>query len=287
MKLKRAKEIDRSETYSQILLMGFSGSGKTWKGASACDEHGTVFGILTEPNGVNSALHANPELLLPTFEDQGDDGSTIERHFCKTLDEVRECIRFCASGEARAEGVSTIFLDGATEIQQMRKAEVMADKQVRLKAGRISEELAKTYTQQDWGELRDWMIRMMSRLRALPYDFVCTVLADYSTDDNQQRWLSPMLQGSAQEALPSFFTAVAYCFQHEGDYLAMFEGSERIRCKSTHPLGGVTAEPVSSWLSAIRTGEEIEIMKAPRRVVGAPVDEKNGSGSARRSARRG
>lgn len=243
MRLTRARDVDTSTVFYQILLIGFSGSGKTWKGAEAAQ-----FAILLEKNGVNSALHANPDLMLPTFDDEEEPSGV--RHYCKTLVEVDECLQFARSPEGRDAGIKTILIDGFTEIQQMKKAEMLTKGSNRTKTG--------GFTKDAWGRLKDWASGWLRKVRDLPVNVVMTALAEYSYDADQVRWIEPHVQGSIGADLIGFFTVAAYCFEAEDRHFGMFSGTAQVRCKKAHPLHGVVDAPVSAWFDAMRSGEDLK-----------------------------
>ena len=91
MKLRRASEI--KNTKSLILIHGTSGVGKTFRAAQSVDPAGDelVFLILTEANGVVSAKAANPNVLLPEFQDE--DGTI--RNYVSNADELRQAMKIC------------------------------------------------------------------------------------------------------------------------------------------------------------------------------------------------
>lgn len=94
----------------KILIYGNSGAGKTWRACQArrpTDDR-KVLGLLTESNGVQSARHANPNILLPKFplfKREKVDGKFVDvpvldsagnpafRNYTNSMEEVRQILR--------------------------------------------------------------------------------------------------------------------------------------------------------------------------------------------------
>ena len=263
MKLTRANDV--SAVFSHILIHGESGVGKTWRIAQAVDPAGDdkVFLVLTEANGVQSARHANPNAILPTFQDK--DGT--ERNYVRTMDELRECLRLIAEGKTlKGMGVTVIAFDGLTEIQQLMRDEILSSKKG---TGRHeNEQIAgisqdkDLFTLQDWGVLADRMRKFLRWMRSVKFHVIMTCLTVESGggDSGEPHRVRLQLQGKATtSAAPGFFNAVGYCSNVEpvrkGNgvrRITMFEGPSRFLCKPSHPLTGTTEEPIHQWIKTLK-----------------------------------
>ena len=274
-----------SAVWFKILLYGNSGSGKTWRASGARKRGDTrkVLGLLTEANGVQSARHANPDLLLPSWPltqkvktGEGKDGKAIMeekpvldpltgqpmvRHYAVKMSEVREVIRAVTNREI--PDLDTFVIDGWTEIQAMMKDEMLEMKRQAVEEGRAKKE-ALVFSKADWGELGEKMRRAMRSVRDLPIHVVATALAEVETEEEGEkttRYTIPSFQGrKLANQIAQFQNVVAYCYtvrtrDAKGvtkiGRLAMVEGPETILCKPAHPLGGVLEIPVSEWLDLL------------------------------------
>lgn len=268
----------------KILLYGNSGSGKTWRASKArrTGEGRKVLGLLTEANGVQSARHANPDLLLPSWpltqrvkvgEKDGKPimeerpvldpatGKPMVRHYAVKMEEVREVLRAVTNREIPE--LDTLVIDGWTEIQAMMKDEMMEMKRKAVEEGRAKKE-ALVFSKADWGELGEKMRRAMRSVRDLPIHVVATALAEVDSEEEGEtttRYTIPSFQGKKlANQIAQFQNVVAYCYtvrsrdsagKQKITRLAMVEGPETILCKPAHPLGGVLEIPVSDWLDLL------------------------------------
>lgn len=248
MKLRRASEI--KNTKSLILMHGPSGSGKTYRAAQAVDpsqDKELVFLILTEANGVVSAKAANPNVLLPEFEDA--DGNV--RNYVGNADELRQAMKMCAGTQLKDMGVTTVAFDGLTEIQALLKDEILGKKPI---------EQREMMQLQDWGLLGERMRKLMRWMRSIPFNVVCTCLTnEEGGQEGEPLRIRLQLQGkSTVNAVPQFFTAVAYCTNvdpaRKGQpvrRIAMFEGHSRFLCKPAGELGGIREDAMHEWFTIL------------------------------------
>jgi hypothetical protein len=249
MKLRRASEIENPK--SLILMHGPSGAGKTYRAAQAVDpsqDKELVFLVLTEANGVVSAKTANPNVLLPEFE--AADGTV--RNYVSNANELRQCMKMCAGTELKDMGVTTVAFDGLTEIQALLKDEILAKKPA---------DQGETMQLQEWGLLGERMRKIMRWLRSIPYNVIVTCLTNEEGggDSGDPLRIRLQLQGkSTVNAVPQFFTAVAYCTNidpaRKGQpvrRIAMFEGSSRYVCKPAGPLGGIREDAAYNWFQIL------------------------------------
>jgi hypothetical protein len=273
-----------SAVWFKLLLYGNSGSGKTWRASKARKpgDWRKVLGLLTEANGVQSARHANPDLLLPSWpltqrvkvgEKDGKpvmadkpvlDPTTKQpmvRHYATKMEEVREVLRAVTNREI--PDLDTLVIDGWTEIQAMMKDEMMEMKRRAVEEGRAKKE-ALVFSKADWGELGEKMRRAMRSVRDLPIHVVATALAEVETEeegDKTTRYTIPSFQGrKLANQIAQFQNVVGYCYTVRGrdsggktkiTHLAMVEGPETILCKPAHPLGGVLEIPLHDWLDLL------------------------------------
>ena len=275
---------EATHVWFKILIYGNSGAGKTWRACQARKpgDKRKVLALLTEANGVQSARHANPSILLPSWpltEKQtgqdgkveevqlvDDDGKPMVRHYALSMDEVRDVIRAVINREI--PDLDTFVVDGLTEVQAMMKDEI-----IRFKAKAVQEGKAKKgseiFSMADWGELNEKMRRFMRSLRDLPVNVISTALADVETEEDGEtkiRYTIPSFQGrKLHNQAAAFQNVVAYAYTAAGrdekgrrliERLAMVEGPETIQCKPAHPLTGVLDIPLWEWLDLLASPTE-------------------------------
>lgn len=275
---------EATSVWFKLLLYGNSGAGKTWR-ACQVRRHGDrrkVLGLLTEANGVQSARHANPSILLPSWpltkkEKKGNEvvevpvldtaGKPVIRHYASTMEEVREVLRAVINREI--PDLDALVVDGLTEIQAMMKDEMIGFKEQAVREGKAKKG-TEVFSQADWGELNEKMRRFMRSLRDLPIHVVSTALADVETEENGEakiRYTLPSFQGrKLPNQAAAFQNVVAYCYTSAGrtekgarkiDRLAMVEGPETIQCKPAHPLTGVLEIPLHDWMDLLAAGPAV------------------------------
>lgn len=264
----------------KLLLYGNSGAGKTWRAVQARrpGDSRRVLALLTEANGVQSARHANPSVLLPSWplvrrvknaagqivDEPVLDvaGKPMVRHYATKMAEVREV--FSAVQNREVPDLDVLVIDGLTEVQAMMKDEMQAMKDRAVQEGKAKRE-ALVFSKQDWGELGEKMRRLMRNLRDLPVHVISTALAEVEVEDGEGdatiRYTVPSFQGKKlHNQAASYNNVVAYCYtansRNSGgtrkvDRLAMVEGPETIQCKPAHPLGGVLEQPLWEWLDML------------------------------------
>lgn len=297
----------------KILIYGNSGAGKTWRACQARKpgDRRKVLGLLTEANGVQSARHANPDILLPSWplterrtSEDGTveevpmldaDGNQMVRHYAVTMDEVRDVLRMVINREV--PDLDTLVVDGLTEIQAMMKDEIQRFKD-RLAAEKKKPELA-TFSKGDWGELTEKMRRLMRSLRDLPLNVVSTALADVETEedgDSTIRYTMPSFQGrKLHNQAAAFQNVVAYAYtaskrddkgKRKIERFAMVEGPETIQCKPAHPLTGVLEEPLWEWLDLLANPPEEAVGRELTDEDRAALEAAQGEGAEQTEQRR-
>lgn len=273
---------EATSVWFKILIYGNSGAGKTWRACQARRKGDSrkVLGLLTEANGVQSARHANPDILLPSWpltkRHRGEDGSSSEtpvldakgkpmvRHYALTMDEVRDVLKAVINREI--PDLDTLVVDGLTEVQAMMKDEMIGLKELAVRDGKAKKG-TEVFSQADWGELNEKMRRFMRSLRDLPINVVSTALADVETEEvgeSRVRYTIPSFQGrKLHNQAAAFQNVVAYCYTSSSrdkkgarqiERLAMVEGPETIQCKPAHPLTGVLEIPLYEWMDLLTQG---------------------------------
>ena len=207
-----------------------------------------MFLILTEANGVVSAKTANPNVLLPEFQDA--DGTI--RNYVSNADELRQAMKYCAGTELKEMGVTTVAFDGLTEIQAILKDEILSKK---------AADQRELMQLQEWGLLGERMRKFMRWLRSIPYNVVCTCLTNEEGggESGDPLRIRLQLQGkSTVNAVPQFFTCVAYCTNvdpaRKGQpvrRISMLEGHSRYLCKPAGELGGVREDAIHEWFAIL------------------------------------
>ena len=219
------KASDCKDLQAKILIYGDSGSGKTY----GCSRSNNTIILLCEKNGMVSVRHSNPNALVVG---------------CTNISEVRAFMHEAMSGGLNKHNIETIVIDGLTEIQRMIKDEIIgAGKQMKL---------------QDWGLLADKMRKLLRTIRNLPYNVICTALAEYSFDDDSVRYTVPQFEGKKTAAeVMQYFTAVGVSHKRvnkENDtveYRVLFSGSATVMCKSAGSLGNIEDGEAATWLKKL------------------------------------
>lgn len=223
----KAAECERLQ--AKILIYGDSGSGKTY----GCSQTHNVIILLCEKNGMVSVKNSNPNALVVG---------------CTSINEVRAFMHEAMTGGLDRHKVSTIVIDGLTEIQRMIKDEIVGSgKQMKL---------------QDWGLLADKMRKLLRTIRNLPYNVICTALAEYTYDEDQVRYTGPQFEGKKTAAeVMQYFTAVGVSHKtvnkekNTVDYRVMFSGRANVMCKSAGSLNPVEGGGANNWLQKLDTAK--------------------------------
>jgi hypothetical protein len=210
---------------AKILIYGDSGSGKTY----GCSRSNNTIVLLCEKNGMVSVSNANQNALVVG---------------CTSISEVRAFMHEAMNGGLKKHGVQTIVIDGLTEIQRMIKDEIIGTgKQMRL---------------QDWGLLADKMRKLLRTIRNLPFNVICTALAEYTYDEDSVRYTVPQFEGKKTAAeVMQYFSAVGVAHKtvkkdtDSVEYNVMFGGPANVMCKSAGGLGNSEVGEAAVWLSKL------------------------------------
>ena len=212
----------------KALVMGQSGAGKTWLGATAPNP---VI-MLTERNGIQSIRNSNPNALVS---------------YCSTADECRDFLLAATNGDL-PEGTQSIVVDGITEIQQ-----IMIDDILSKKTGED-----RKMSLPDWGILGDRMRRFLRCLRDLPYHVIVTSLVNHETNESTgETRVFPLVQSKKLPAqMAQYFNVVGLLFKRESteeknvviSRKVMVEGPGRFLVKPCEPLTGILEADLSLWV---------------------------------------
>jgi hypothetical protein len=228
MHFKRGRDLKAITLFYMVLLYADSGSGKTWRAATAPNPAIA----LCEANGEQAIIQSNPDAAY-----------TIIR----TADDLRDFLRLAQDGTLEEQGIESLVFDGLTEIQQLFKKEITGE-------GKDFEDM----TIQNWGELQETMLRFLRMLRSLSerYNIVCTALADAS-DVADTRYVKPSFQGQKlANMVMQFFNLVGFVYKKPGasgtDHVVMFDGPARFKCKNCHPIRGTRTDSIANWFQEMR-----------------------------------
>mgnify|MGYP003151765577 CR=1 FL=1 len=221
---------DCEQLEAKILIYGDSGSGKTY----GCSRSNNTIVLLCEKNGMVSVKNANPNALVVA---------------CTNISEVRAFMHEAMNGGLKKHGIQTIVIDGLTEIQRMIKDEILGSgKQMRL---------------QDWGVLADKMRKLLRTIRNLPFNVICTALAEYTYDEDQVRYTNPQFEGKKTAAeVMQYFSAVGVAYKNVNkeqdtvEYKVLFGGPATVMCKSAGNLGKVEEGEAAQWLTKLAPTQE-------------------------------
>lgn len=237
--MERAGDI--KSAYFKVLLFGDSGSGKTWMTSTAAEGDKLAY-LLLEDNGLQTIRMANPDARVVRAD---------------SMNTVRAFFKSAVTGVLKKEGVTTIGLDGLTEVQRLLKDEILEKKP----RGQ------RNMTLPDWGLLTNKMRNFMRMLRKLEFHLAATALAD-SQIIGETRRVVPLFEGKKlPNEVAQFFNAVGYVHREVMGYgdegaddvrrVAMLEGPERFLVKPCAPLHGTIEGPVSKWFEAMASGEPL------------------------------
>jgi len=207
---------------AKILIYGDSGSGKTY----GCSRSNNTIVLLCEKNGMVSVRHSNSNALVVG---------------CTNISEVRAFMHEAMNGGLKKHGVETIVIDGLTEIQRMIKDEIIGSgKQMKL---------------QDWGLLADKMRKLLRTIRNLPFNVICTALAEYTYNEDQVRYTNPQFEGKKTAAeVMQYFSAVGVAYKKVNkekdtvEYRVLFSGPATVMCKSAGSLENTEPGEAAVWL---------------------------------------
>jgi len=232
MALRVTKASDIEVKKFKILAYGNSGAGKTWM----CSQAKNVAVLLLEENGLQSISNANPDAIVYQ-------GSTME--------DIQEFFKLAISGDLAKDGIETIMIDGLTEVQQLMKDSILQKKRQ-----------GAEFTIKDWGVLSERMRRFMRTVRNLPFNVICTSLAESIEEEGKPRRIRPAFQGKKlYNEVSQYFNAVAYIYKipmgkdengaRKFAHTALFDGPSDIICKPCAPLSGSTEGPSQEWLDIL------------------------------------
>lgn len=191
------KTTDLNSIHLKVMSIGASGSGKTYfMGSAAVKERLLVLsaesGLLSLKNIVDKDGNQVPidYVKIEKFEDIEEEYNNL-RLGLKT-----NSVDYTAYTAVGMDSVTDLQISCMDHILDKTKHEVMQ--------------------QADWGVLAMKMERMIRAFRDLPKHFICTALEEYDTDKNTgEVKIMPMLKGSVQGKIMSYFDEVFYHYTKE------------------------------------------------------------------------
>ena len=227
----RAGDMAADQLHAGFLLFGDPGAGKTHAACLAPKP----FIVLTEQNGLTTVRRANPQAVVAVVT---------------TVHALREILGLAIRGEL-PEACESLVVDSLTEVQRLFQDEIMAGKRN-----------GEPFSLQDWGTLTDKMRRFMRTIRDIPYNVVCTALAETRISEaDGVRYVRPAFQGKKTPMeVAQYFNGVAYLFKRatqDADgkdvvvHRAMLEGPSNYTTKPCHPVTGVVEPRVDNWFAAL------------------------------------
>lgn len=234
LKFQRGRVPATQKRYFKVLIYSDSGAGKTWAVAKAKN----VLVVLTEKNGEQSIRVSNPDARYIIVS---------------SMDEIREIIAEAIAGTLGTpeDPIDTIAFDGLTEIQQLFKDEILAQK-----GGGEAVMFIE-----DWGTLSEKMRRFLRVIRDLPYNVIATSLAE-SEMEGEVRHTFPAFQGKKlYSEVMGYFNLVGYLFKTVGkkdaiDRTVMFDAASKFQCKGQYPVNGQRKDSVQDWLNDLTRGSD-------------------------------
>ncbi|MBU0990947.1 MAG: ATP-binding protein [Proteobacteria bacterium] len=152
-----------------------------------------------DPDALDKVVVISAESGLLAVRDLVKDGK-VEGYEIGSLEDFKEAYQLLASTKEMKERYSWIFVDSLTEI-----------------ASRCEEAMKAKYpnssdTYKMWGDYSSIMTTLIKAFRDLPeYSVVFTCLETVEKDENNKRYIAPMMAGKGlKEKLPSFFDEVFY-----------------------------------------------------------------------------
>ncbi|MBU1170279.1 MAG: ATP-binding protein [Proteobacteria bacterium] len=183
------------------LIIGKPGIGKTsliW----TISGHAFIDGAwqqIIDPDTIDKVVVISAESGLLAVRDLVKAGR-VEGYEISSLEEFKQAYQLLASTPEMKERYSWIFIDSLTEI-----------------ASRCEEAMKEKYpnasdTYKMWGDYSSIMTTLIKAFRDLTeYNVVFTSLETVEKDENNKRYIAPMMSGKGlKEKLPSFFDEVFY-----------------------------------------------------------------------------
>lgn len=240
---------DMSVVHHKLGILGDSGDGKTFTAVMAAEDVGKdpltesfvgdpgVAVLACEHQARQTIRVANPQARVKIVENG--------------IDDVREFVRMAADGEFAAMGITRLVLDSLTEIQRLIKDAIMEENQ------------DDDFYRDDWGTLANRDRNLLRTIRALPYNVVCTILAEEKEDERRKQIIvKPMFEGrKTPQQVAQFFEAIGIMSRRKVrgekgrthyEYRTLFEAPERYRCvKGVVPLVGAQPACAGYWLDLL------------------------------------
>lgn len=191
--MAKAKELRKERTCWEVAVYGASGSGKTTWAARSPDP----FVILTEAQGLDSIVDANPEAdveIVQSFERLAEIVRALKQG---KVEGVGADARFVFRLDGTERRVATVVLDSFSDVQD-------------LAIGWITEGQPSKMKLQDWGELAVIGKKLLKDLRDLPVSKIILFLASETTDDLQVRRTVPSVRGGIADAIGQFFNVFGF-----------------------------------------------------------------------------
>ena len=237
-----------SNLLMKLLLFGDSGAGKTHTAVTApkpCV-------LLTEPNGILSIHSSNPDAVVI------DVTKIAAEKDVSPMTVVREFFKAALDGTFQNDlQIETVIIDSLTELQRMLKDEILDQK-------RGNGSAVVQWTLQDWSTLTDRMRKLIRSIRDLPFNVVCTALAEVNIDEQERRHVVPSFEGKKfANEIAGYFSLVGYVFkqseEQEGEgqqsilrHRVLLNGPSTYLTKSISPLNSVEEPNIADWLVRIK-----------------------------------
>lgn len=186
---------DLSNQFLKILAYGDPGNGKTRFAGSMAQRFKTL--VISAESGL---------LSIRNLKDDKGKELSVDYVNVNKYEDLEEYYQFLRLSKHAYKAVA---IDSLTEIQKSCKDFIMGKKDA--------------MEMRDWGALALKIERMVRAYRDLPLHVVVTALGESETDKTTgEVTFCPMLQGSVQRVLPSYFDEVFYFFSKE-----VVEGAEK------------------------------------------------------------
>jgi len=237
VKVTSAKEY-ASQNKVKILVIGGTGTGKTYLCATAAEGDKVVIG-LAEPQGMTTIRMANPEAIVFPIGWREPDHELYEKLANGELNRdvlgAYDLDQFAGFVQEHHAEIDAAALDGITEAQEVIQNYFL------LLSGKGHE----TPSLDEFQKITKRVHKYIRKLRDLPVNFLCTALQQEDVLSDSNKVIKRMLIGGQRlrERIPQMFTAVGMLGRVEGEeesqHVAMFSG--RKDCQ-TKPYGKLRLE---------------------------------------------
>ena len=229
---------DLKSTHPKVLIVGDSGSGKSWAAAKAGKR---PLVLLVEAQAYSTYKEANPdaEVFLALDDEKRFDPS-----------KVREFMDYAAEvfGDPNCP-YDAVVIDGITEINAGTMDGILRSIAVKRNQPIETVKIERNH----YGDVQSATERFLRWLRGLPVFVVVTALASTTIVDGKRLIIPDLLGKKLPPQIPRYFTAVGYAHRYRDESgkthrFVDFDAPDGIVSKPSSKLIGQQPNNASAWL---------------------------------------